>query len=240
MALSMSSVVLACGMGVAAAALHLQELSLLHAGIGCLAGAAAGLAYSPVIQGALAGREGKLGLPLASVTLATGLGAASLPALVDSVSAVLRTLPTYLGPSADFNFSRFGGKLYAVVDGLPTEVIEYTQATEAIAQGLYLAGTGSSGLAESLCVVGAAASALLFTVGQRFHSVPSRRPVTSSSDPAIAAPVPAQGPGPIDFHLLGVSSLLLTAAGTALLSLGPSLVNEVSAPTHLHGFGRFV
>lgn len=220
MSLSMAAVVLGCGMGVTAAGVHLHEMSVLVAGLGGLAGVASGLAYSPVIQGVIADEPGKVGPSLGAITLATGLGAGVLPLFIDRIASVFRTLPTHLGSVADVATMEVGGKLFAAVNGLPTEVIESTGCIDAIAQGLYVVGSGSSGFAEALAVTGLAASALMFVAGQRLVVLPH---AGEASTVATDKPTATN----MDFHMLGIASMVSVTAGTLVLSMGPTLINEV-------------
>lgn len=226
-ALSMSSVLLGCGMAVAAAGVHIHQLSMLHAGIGCLAGAAAGLAYSPVIRGVVtSATEPKVGFRIGSIVLGSGIGASILPACLENLASVFRTLPTFLGSrDGDLSVTEFGGKLYAVVEGFPTEVVESVATLDTIAQGFYVVGSGGSGIAEAMAVVAAVSSIALYAASQRFHYV--HIPASENITPPDTIRVVEKAAQTMDFNLLGISAAILAMAGTSMFTIGPALINEV-------------
>ena len=243
MAASMSSVLIGCGMVVAAAGVSLHALPLIHLGVGCLGGVGAGLAYAPVMQAAMAGRpRGQKGLAVGSTALGFGLGVGMLPVCVDWVASSFRTVPSFLGPAAEANTAMFGGKLFAMVDNLPIEAVESTGALDSIAQGLYIVGTGSSGLSETMALIGAAGAAVSYFAANRFIpttvSAPyseekeNRSDVTSSGEIIVNKQNTGRPVSTKDFHLLGLSAMALTAAGTCMFSLANPLVTEVPIQVH--------
>jgi hypothetical protein len=193
-----------------------------------LGGISAGLMYAPVVQAVMAGQTaGRRGVGAGTAALGLGLGALTAPPCVGKLSSLFRTPPTSLGPSSEYSSFAIDGKLYAAVDGFPVEVLEACGLGGGGASDcLYLAGTGSSGAAEAIAVLGGLAAAALFSTRYFYRTLA----VESAASPSTAVPTldeNAPSVQPKDFHLLGVSAATLVAAGTCMGSIAYPVMGEM-------------
>lgn len=195
---------------------------MAYIGIGGFGGMGAGLIYTHVVNSVMFGsRKYRKGLAAGTSALGFGVGVTLLPTLVEKVALLFRKLPTYLGSSSEISTSIVAGKVYAAVDEVSIEVIELkvNNTLDSLVEGVYVAGSGYSGLPEGIALVGSGCCALLYAT--KFYYTPHS--IMMDSDTAFNPPQPK------DFHLLGGATLSLTVAGTSMLRLADPLINEVTS-----------
>ncbi|RYG65939.1 MFS transporter, partial [archaeon] len=160
--------------------------------------------------------------------------------------------PTYLGKPEDFLTSTIEGKLYASLHGDLLEVVKVTshelqKLSLQIPEGLYVVGTGSTGAAEALAVMGGAYFSIMMLSALSIKTPPTSyippEPYTVEDKPP-EPPVPIQRPIPIQhkvspvytvdqafrspqFHLLGLSFLCVSTCGMGLFSVAKPMMSEI-------------
>ena len=101
-----------------------------------------------------------------------------------------------MGPAKDFALSTVDGKLFVSLNGELVQVVEAMASDLAklhynLAEGLYVAGSGSTGAAETLAVLGAGYFAVILA-----SSLALRTPHASFVPDGMAAPLAAGAPRP--------------------------------------------
>eukprot|EP01042_Synura_sphagnicola_P012045 gene12045-15340_t len=148
-------------------------------------------------------------------------------------------MPEYLGPISNFATKVVDGRLYAEVDGKLVEVVEagikeIAKLPYDLSEGLYVVGSGSTGAAESLAILGAgyfavilASSLCMVRPHPSYAPAGMVKPTVSIAAPeALNLTLDAAVMTP-QFHLLGVTLFGLAASGYGLFSVAKSMMSEV-------------
>jgi MFS family permease len=242
-ALATAAVAFGGGMMVAAAGIHLHMLPLVYLGYGLLGGTGVGLGYTPPVQTLMQWFPDKKGIASGLTIAGFGSGALVFIPSVQFLMSQFRQLPTYLGPTSNFSTSIIDGKLYALVDGNNIEVVEavardLAKLSVKLSEGLYVVGSGNTGAAQALAVLGAAYFAIMFGSSLAIRKPhPSFVPptpanssiaVTASAVPAAVVDIPPDKVITIpQFHLLGLSFFCIATGGMGMLSVAKPMMNEV-------------
>eukprot|EP01041_Mallomonas_annulata_P011127 gene11128-23259_t len=244
-AMAAASVAFGGGMLLGAAAIHLHSLPLLYLGYGFLGGTGIGLAYTPPVQTLMQWLPDKKGIASGLTIAGFGSGALVFTPCIQALMKNFSKIPTYLGPAGDFVTKIVDGRLYADIDGKLVEVVEAGAKELAklpydLSEGLYVVGTGSTGAAESLAVMGAAYFSIMLASSLMIKKphpsfVPEGMVVPSSAVSSSSAPVVVpvadisvdEAMRKPQFHLLGVTFMCLSMGGMGLFSVAKPMMSEV-------------
>ena len=179
-----------------------------------------------------------------------GSGALVFAPCVQFLMKKFTVLPEYLGPTSDFVTKTIDGKLFAEVAGR-SELVEVVRAGAnelaklpySLSEGLYVVGSGSTGAAEALAVMGASYFAIMLASSLTIRkphpsfvpggasAVAAASSVTTTT--ATAAPAPIKDVSLEDamkapqFHLLGLTFFCLATGGMGMFSVAKPMMSEV-------------
>jgi MFS family permease len=233
---------------VGAAGIHFHSLPLLYLGYGCMAGTGLGLSYTPPVQTLMQWMPDKKGIASGLTIAGFGSGALVFTPAVQYLTKKFAVLPEYLGPASDFVTKVQDGRLFADVNGAMVEVVQAGAAELAkipytMSEGLYVVGSGSTGAAETLAVLGAGyfsimlASALALKKPHPSYVAPVAAlaaPAAGDASKEPAAPVAPVREISLDeamrvpqFYLLGTSFFCLATGGMGMFSVAKPMMSEV-------------
>jgi len=239
------------GLLVGSAGIYMHNLPLLYAGYGAFAGFGVGLAYTPPIQTLINWFPDKKGLASGLVLGGFGGGAIVFAPLVMALARHFAKLPEFVGASTEVLTKVVDGKLMAARE-LGGELVEVIQCGPAelaklpydLAQGYYVVGSGSTGAAQALGVLGLGYFSIMMlsaaTIKSPHASVapifappvasPAAAPVEDKSVTPAAAPYEITFDDAMrapQFYLLGVTFFCLSAGGLGLFSVAKPMMSEV-------------
>ena len=162
--------------------------------------------------------------------------------LMQAMSKHFARVPEYLGPAKEFTTRALDGKLFADVNGKLIEVVSVGQVEIAklpydLAEGLYVVGSGSSGAAEALGVMGAGYFVVMTLSALSFYkphstflpagmvaSATSSSTSTELAGPDVSVDRAMRTP---QFYLLGTTLFCVGAGGMGLFSVAKTMMSEV-------------
>lgn len=225
---------------VGAAGIHFHSLPLLYAGYGFMAGTGLGLAYTPPVQTLMQWFPDKKGVASGLTIAGFGSGALVFTPSVQYLMNKFHKLPEYLGPAEKFVTQIKDGRLFADVNGALVEVVnagasELAKIPYTLSEGLYVVGSGSTGAAEALAVMGGVYFSIMMASALAFQK----------PHPTYVAPVAAitastgKTPAPVNditleqamrqpqFYLLGTTFTCLATGGMGMFSVAKPMMSEV-------------
>eukprot|EP01051_Picozoa_sp_SAG22_P013761 SAG22_NODE_1579_length_4066_cov_7.513486_2_plen_466_part_00 len=177
----------------------LHSLPLTYAGYGVIGGIGIGIGYVVPIGGLLRWFPDRRGLAAGLGTLGFGGGAMLAAPANEALMAGFRVAPTYLGPVGAVEVALEGGRRVAMPaggggGGAAEEVVVATAADVAswggeLAEGVYLVGTGDTGVAATFLTLGGGYALLMSAAAFGF-----RTPAPGWVPAATAAAAPAAAP----------------------------------------------
>jgi hypothetical protein len=226
---------------------YFHSLTMLYLGYGVLAGVGLGLAYTPPIQTLISWFPDKKALASSIAIAGFGTGPLVFTPAAQYLTKKFAKMPTYLGSAHDFVTKTIDGRLFAEVNDTLVEVVN-AGATELgrlpyhLSEGLYVVGSGSSGVAESLGVLGLTyfttilLSSLLLrnphpTVMAKLAAdahVPSTTAVTTAAPHVMKrdAEVSEAMRAP-QFYLLGTTLVCIAIGGMGFFSIAKPMMSEL-------------
>ena len=152
-------------------------------------------------------------------------------------------MPDYLGTAEKVVTKAMDGKIFADLDGKLIEVVKVGANELAklpysgLPEGFYAVGTGSTGAAEALAIMGAGyfsvimLSALCIRNPHPSYVVPGMEVSSSASSSNALAKIPDVSVDDAmktpQFHLLGTTLFCVGTAGMGLLSVAKPMMSEV-------------
>jgi MFS family permease len=241
-AIAMSAAAFGGGCVMGAAGIQLHSLPLLYAGYGFMAGTGLGLAYTPPVQTLMQWFPDKKGIASGLTIAGFGSGALFFSPAVQYLMKQFAKMPEYLGPANQFTTSLKDGRLFADVNGAMVEVVnagaaELAKVHYELAEGLYVVGSGSTGAAEALAVMGGAYFAVLMGSAMALRkphpSFVAPMPVVTPGKNVYVPPVPAreinldEAMRVPQFYLLGTAFFCLASGGMGMFSVAKPMMSEV-------------
>jgi MFS family permease len=250
-AMAAASVAFGGGLMLGAAGIHFHSLPLVYLGYGFFGGTGIGLAYTPPVQTLMQWFPDKKGIASGLTIAGFGSGALVFTPCVQYLMKQFSKLPEYLGPANQFITKTIDGKLFADVNGSLIEVVqagaaELAKIPYSLSEGLYVVGTGSTGAAEALAVMGASYFAIMFgssllikkphptyvpesllnlnniAVANPTTSTPAVVTVTTTKDITLEETMKTK-----QFHLLGLTFFCVATGGMGMFSVAKPMMSEV-------------
>jgi hypothetical protein len=159
-----------------------------------------GLSYTPCISTLIQWFPDKKGTASGITIAGFGSGALVFTPLVQNLTKYFSKLPEYLGNRNDFVLNNIEGKLYVDINGSSVQVVDAIAADVAklpyaLQEGLYVVGSGSTGAAETLAILGAGyfsvmlLSAMCLRLPEPGYTPGTMPSLSSSSVPVVSKPV---------------------------------------------------
>eukprot|EP00823_Brevimastigomonas_motovehiculus_P000185 TRINITY_DN1029_c0_g1_i1.p1 TRINITY_DN1029_c0_g1~~TRINITY_DN1029_c0_g1_i1.p1 ORF type:complete len:617 (-),score=164.91 TRINITY_DN1029_c0_g1_i1:505-2355(-) len=176
--LLISGMLLGTGTLLGSLGIATHSLPLLYLGYGAIAGFGIGFCYTPPVQTLIQWFPDRKGIASGCVLAGFGSGSILLVPIASRLMQKFQVLPTYLGPQSSLSPVMENGKLMATLDGQAKEVVLATASDikrlgQQMAEGYYLAGTGNTGVAQTLAVAGCAYLAITFGASLLVRTAPA-------------------------------------------------------------------
>ena len=235
--MAMGGVLYGSGWAVAATGVATHNVGLLYAG-NLLCGAGYGLTYTPPIQALIDWFPDRKGLASGLVIAGFGSGALFFTPMMSALTSKFAQLPTYLGSSLEVVLE--GGKQFASVGGQLQEVVYATTSElaklpyDGLAEGFYLVGSGNTGVASALGVMGAIyASTIVSSALMIRRPAPGYVPAGWTPPQGVAANSGNVNVATVmktpQFWFLFSTSTLLCTGGMGLISVAKPMIQTVFA-----------
>ena len=244
-AMAVSGLCFGGGIMLGALGIHLHSLPLLYAGYGFLGGTGIALGYTPPIATLMEWFPDKKGIASGLTVAGFGSGALLFTPAMQYLSKKFATMPDYLGKAGEVATVAKDGKLYAELDG--GKLVECVQAGAAelakipydLPEGFYAVGTGNSGTAESLAIMGAIYSATILASALTIKKPWEGYEKSFAAPAADAGAEKAEEPVELEhittekamktsqFWLLGTSFFCMATGGMGLASVAKPMMGEV-------------
>lgn len=232
------------GIVLGAAGIHFHSLPLLYTGYGLMAGIGIGLTYTPPMQALMLWFPDRKGIAAGLASAGFGCGALVFTPCAQYLMKHFSKLPEYLGPADQFATTVKDGKIFADVNGALVEVVqagtsELAKLPYTMSEGLYVVGSGSSGAAEALAVMGMAYFSVIMAAALSMkkphptyiENLAATMKVANEKKAAPVAMVPDVSASDAvktpQFHLLGSTFFLLATGGMGIMSVAKPMMSEV-------------
>eukprot|EP00945_MAST-04E_sp_MAST-4E-sp1_P003096 g3096.t1 len=240
-----AAVLWSSGLACAALGTYTHTLPLCYAGYGVLGGAGWGLGYISPVSNLMKWFPDKRGLATGLALASFGGGAILAAPMNRHFMEKYFVAPDYLGLVSDNNVVTEGGKRFVEVAGEMTEVVVATAADVAklpgeLVEGVYIVGTGSTGVAETFVTLAALhfaammAGALMQRVPQSGWRPDGYSPPEEEEAQAAGGGTPAYEGVPVDvafktpqFALLWAGVFGNAIAGVSVMACAKDIVGDV-------------
>lgn len=249
-----SSIAFGGGIVLGGLGVHLHSLPLLYLGYSVMGGLGLGLSYTPPIQSLISWFPDRKALASSIAIAGFGTGPLVFTPAAQYLTKKFAKLPEYLGPAQDFVTKTIDGRLFAEVNGAMVEVVnagatELSKLPYQLSEGLYVVGSGNSGVAETLGIVGLAYFTTIFlsslvirnphpTVMAKLNAdAAAARAALTPPSPTSATPEVVVKPkrdaemhevmrAP-QFYLLGTTFFSLAMGGMGFFSIAKPMMGEL-------------
>jgi MFS family permease len=223
-------------------AVELHSLWLLYLGYGVLGGIGVGLGYIAPVSALIRWFPDRRGLAAGMAIMGFGGGAIIATPLGERLMTQFYQAPDYLGTEEATPLVTEAGRRYAQLDGRRHEVVvvsagEIDKMPVKGAPGVYVVGTGRTGVAQTLYLLGAVYSLVMLAAAFSYRvPAPDWRPEGWSPPDPQATSQKLISRHDVDvnqalktpqFYLLWIVLCLNTTAGISVLSVAKTLVIEV-------------
>lgn len=223
-----------------------HQLWLLYLGYGVLAGMGVGGAYTPPVQALIEWFPDRKGLASGLTIAGFGSGALVFAPASTWLADRFSKLPEFVGPTEAVNITSKEGRLFTEVAGELKEVVIATGSDVAklshdLSEGVYVVGSGSTGAAPALAVMGGLYLATM--VGSAFaikRPAPGYKPAgfeeedTSTAQARTLVGTAPAGNVHVDqvmktpqFYALSTVFFSVACGGMGLMSVAKPMMSEV-------------
>jgi len=239
------------GMLLGAAGVATHQLPLLYLGYGAIAGCGMGIAYLPPVTTLIKWFPERRGLATGMTICGFGGGAVFIVSLKKMLLAQNFVAPTFLGSASEVITRRSeSGSLLAETPNGWSEVVsvaqsEVAQLSSTLQEGIYLVGTGSTGVAATMGTLGLGYLAITLTGGLLLKTPPPgwqpeclRNVDTSNQSDTAAAAAAVAKPRNVhvddvmktpQFWLMWATFLSTATAGMGLMSCAKDVLGSCLA-----------
>jgi MFS family permease len=241
------------GLIIGGVGIILHQLWLLYLGYGVVGGCGVGLGYVSPVSTLIRWFPDRRGMATGMAIMGFGGGAMIGAPVNEWLMKAFYQAPRYLGPAADVSLTTEAGKRFASIAGQLHEVVvvganEISQLLVPAAEGVYVVGTGQTGVAQTFLVLGVAHFIVMFIAALSYripaadwrpaHWTPpapgdtARRMISSRQvdvDQALRTP---------QFYLLWIVLCFNVTAGIGVLGVAKTMMTEIfgsSLPTIVTG-----
>ncbi|EGD72799.1 hypothetical protein PTSG_04526 [Salpingoeca rosetta] len=233
------------GFALGGVGVHMHSLSTAFAS-GILIGAGMGLSYVPPVATLLRWFPDRRGLATGLTIMGFGGGAIFASMAMTNLIKVFQEKPTYIGSLSEVDVITSNGRKLADVSGVMEEVVVATDKIiyrlpfSDLAEGVYLAGTGSTGVTQTLVTLGAVYASVLLGASLIYRLPPANfAPVTASKDGKVASGPTPKGPvtkGNVhindvmktpQFWQIWLSFGAVASTGMGVLSIANTMIMEI-------------
>jgi MFS family permease len=227
----------------------LHQLWLLYLGYGVIGGCGLGLGYVSPVSTLIKWFPDRRGMATGLAIMGFGGGAIIGAPLIDGVVDAFYRPPVYLGSRDSVELVLSQGRYFAVTGKGQQAVVVLSQSEAAAlprqaAPGVYVAGTGSAGVAETFAVMGLAYFGVMLAAAFSYR-LPADGWLPSGWNPPSEA---ASARSMISTRTVGVDEALKTpqfyllwivlcfnvTAGIGVLSVAKTMLTEIFGPTLPH------
>jgi MFS family permease len=237
-----------CGFLVAALGIRLHQLWLLYLGYGVIGGCGLGLGYVSPVSTLVRWFPDRRGMATGMAIMGFGGGAIIGAPLKEFLLKTFYHAPDYLGPEGSLRVvvSNDAGVQFATVAGSLREIVvvsakEAAGRADHAAAGLYLSGTGSSGVAETFVALGIIYGLVMLAAAFTYRiPAPAWKPAGSTPPDArqsasmmISLRNVAIGESlrTRQFYLLWIMLCFNVTAGIGILGVAKTMITEIFAGT---------
>jgi MFS family permease len=234
------------GFLISAAGIVLHQLWLLYLGYGVIGGCGLGLGYVSPVSTLIKWFPDRRGMAAGMAIMGFGGGAMIGAPLKEHLIRHFYRAPVYLGSVERVTLRTEAGRRLADVAGQWREVVvittnEASQLPFPGPDGVYLVGTGRTGVAQTFCVLGAGYALLMLAAAfsYRLPRADWKPAGWSPPDPQLSARKlvslrevdPAQALRTPQFNLLWVVLCFNVTAGIGVLSVAKTMMTEIFGTT---------
>ena len=235
------SVFWGAGLALTGVGTQLHSLPLMYAGYGVLGGLGFAFGYISPLSSMISWFPDKKGLAVGIAIGGFGSGALLCIPASEYLMATYRRLPTLLGTKDMVPLTQEAGRTMAEVGGELKEVVVATADTLStmpgiVEGGVYLAGSGSTGLGATFVTLSAVYTSLMLTgaLGQRLPRafVEATIAKKDAADGVAAPYVPYETATRLpQFYLLWFGVMGNAIVGASIISCAKTLMSEIFGPS---------
>jgi len=234
------------GLGVAGLGVMTHSLPTIYLGYGLLGGLGFAFGYLSPVANLIKWFPDKRGLATGIGVMAFGGGALLCAPLTQKLLVANQVAPDFVGSMADTNIVTVAGKRMAEVGGEMQEVVVASAEAvksmpELIENGVYLAGTGDTGLSATFMTLGAmyTGGMLVGALSQRTprpgydpvtgtQSLPSATTGATATDDTVNSYVPIENVLKIpQFYLMWLATCGNAMAGVSIISCAKNMMGDI-------------
>eukprot|EP00035_Acanthoeca_spectabilis_P024692 m.454930 g.454930 ORF g.454930 m.454930 type:complete len:651 (-) comp20776_c0_seq1:1037-2989(-) len=229
------------GLALAGLGAEMHSLPLLYAGYGVLGGLGFAFGYISPLSNMVRWFPDKKGIATGLAVGGFGSGALLCAPLSEWLFTKYRQVPEFLGNKSDVNLVQEGGRLLTDVQGQLKEVVVATSETLStmpglVENGVYLAGTGSTGVGPTFLTLSALYTGVMLT-GALNQKLPRSEFVQADSAQSASSTTPSANEAPYvpletvtklpQFYLIWLGIMGNAVSGVCIISCAKTIMSEI-------------
>jgi MFS family permease len=228
------------GFVIGAVGVWLHQLWLLYLGYGVIGGCGLGLGYVSPVSTLIRWFPDRRGMATGMAIMGFGGGAILATPIQEQLLATFYRPPTYLGAADSVELEIADGRRFATSQGQRREVVEIGPAEAkklpgSPPAGVYIVGTGDSGVVKTFLVLGGAYF-LIMVAAALSYRLPAPDWQPAGWEAAATAKRPLVTTGNVDatqalrtpqFYLLWIMLCFNVTAGIGVLSVAKTMMSEI-------------